>query len=355
MGKINYWTPIERAWNRMVTVLFRPFDLGKWMVIGFTAFLANCGRSSGSGSSGGGNSGGGNPFGNQGSQCGQGNDFSFREMVETVQDYCINFWEDHAALILLCTILGLLLIVAISVLVSWINSRGQFMFLDNVLKNRGAVKEPWATYRREANSLMVFQVLFEWALLFIVLILLFGIVLSVLPMLMAEQWMVSKLLAIGFILLVLLVSGWVFSFIRMVLSQFIVPLMYQRRISVREGWSVFSALLKRNFWRFILYGLMLFVVDLVLGMAILLGILLTCCTAFLLLVIPYIGTVVVLPIYVFRRFIGVEFLRQFGEEFDVFPVHSESSSESQWLALDSEKAADEVPPQILEQGEGAHE
>ena len=58
MSEIKYWKPVQNAWEKMVEVLFRPFQMGKWMLIGFTAFLANCGRESGSGgnsSSGGGN------------------------------------------------------------------------------------------------------------------------------------------------------------------------------------------------------------------------------------------------------------------------------------------------------------
>ena len=36
--------PIGPAIERVRTVLFRPFDLGKWLVIGFSAWLAQYGR-----------------------------------------------------------------------------------------------------------------------------------------------------------------------------------------------------------------------------------------------------------------------------------------------------------------------
>ena len=51
--------PIGPAIERVRTVLFRPFDLGKWFVIGFSAWLANLGRGQGGG--GGGRGGGGGP------------------------------------------------------------------------------------------------------------------------------------------------------------------------------------------------------------------------------------------------------------------------------------------------------
>ena len=325
MKKIKYWTPLERAWNRMVNVLFRPFDLGKWMVIGFTAFLANCGRS------GNGNSSGGNSYGNRGAQGGQGEDVSVREVAEIAQDYCINLWSDHAVVILLCVGVVIGMMGVLAVVVNWVNSRGQFMFLDNVLKNRGAVKAPWRTYHREANSLMGFQILFDLFLFLLVLVLLFGVGISIFPMLMAEKILMRPLGIVIVLLFGLVILSWVSTWIRMVLGQFVVPLMYQRRISVRDGFAVFAPLFKKNFWKFILYGLILFLVDMVLGLAVLLGIILTCCAALFVLLIPYIGTVFVLPIYVFRRFIAIEFLRQFGPEFDLLPVAQENASSEEVL------------------------
>lgn len=36
----QYIAPTSRAFGRMTTILFRPFDLGKWFVLGFSAWLA---------------------------------------------------------------------------------------------------------------------------------------------------------------------------------------------------------------------------------------------------------------------------------------------------------------------------
>lgn len=51
--------PITPAIERVKTVLFRPFDLGKWFVIGLSAWLAQFGQNGGGG--GGGGRGGGGP------------------------------------------------------------------------------------------------------------------------------------------------------------------------------------------------------------------------------------------------------------------------------------------------------
>src|ERR1700733_6057278 len=37
---INFTRAFDSAWERMSIILFRPFDLGKWFVMGFGAFLA---------------------------------------------------------------------------------------------------------------------------------------------------------------------------------------------------------------------------------------------------------------------------------------------------------------------------
>jgi len=77
----------------------------------------------------------------------------------------------------------------------------------------------------------------------------------------------------------------------------------------------------------------------VMGIALLMGILLTCCISLLVLLIPYIGTVALLPLYVFKRFIGLEFMRQFGAEYDllqgryIHEPHLMASSQDEWQYL----------------------
>ena len=52
--KIAYIDPLSQAWGRMTKALFKPFDLSKWFIVGFTAFLA--GLADGSHGGGGGSS-----------------------------------------------------------------------------------------------------------------------------------------------------------------------------------------------------------------------------------------------------------------------------------------------------------
>ena len=38
--QIRFIDPLSRGWGRMKKALFQPFDMKKWFLVGFTAFLA---------------------------------------------------------------------------------------------------------------------------------------------------------------------------------------------------------------------------------------------------------------------------------------------------------------------------
>ncbi len=95
--------------------------------------------------------------------------------------------------------------------------------------------------------------------------------------------------------------------------------MYREGRRTNDGWRRFMPLLRAHLGSFILYGL--FLLLLLIGTAIALGLFscATCCVGFCLLAIPYLGTVIALPIpYTFRGF-GPEFLSQFGPEWWTWP------------------------------------
>ena len=76
-----------------------------------------------------------------------------------------------------------------------------------------------------------------------------------------------------------------------------------------------------------------YIVKILLGLAIGLTVaclvLMTCCIAVIPLIIPYLGTVLLLPIYVFWRCYSLYFLRQAGSELDVF-AQREMASEGNY-------------------------
>ena len=79
-------------------------------------------------------------------------------------------------------------------------------------------------------------------------------------------------------------------------------------------------LLSVNKLRLVLYLLFQIVIAMAIGTIIAIGCCIGCCLCCVsvLLFVPYIGTVILLPLLVFKRSYSLYYLRQFGPGFDVF-------------------------------------
>jgi hypothetical protein len=104
---------------------------------------------------------------------------------------------------------------------------------------------------------------------------------------------------------------------------FVVPIMFLRTTSCTGGWREFLGLLSANKARFALYILFQIVIAIAIGAIILAAVCVTCCCAACILAIPYIGTVLILPLLVFKRAYSLLYFRQFGPQFDVFSPETE--------------------------------
>jgi hypothetical protein len=121
---------------------------------------------------------------------------------------------------------------------------------------------------------------------------------------------------IGLIFLMMII---LIGFISTFLDGFVVPIMYKHRLTATKGWGRFLSLFGKYPFHFILFGLFMFVMIILFIIFVITAGLLTCCIGFLILIIPYISTVVTLPIWYWFRAFSVEFLAQFGDEYDLFP------------------------------------
>ena len=296
--------PISPALQRVRTILFAPFDLRKWFIIGFCAWLSSCGESGGGGGGGGG---GGN----------QGNGNVDRGDISRALESAWQYFVDNLAWILPLALLLILLGVALWLVTVWLNSRGKFMLLHCVALNRGEIAVPWGNYARHAHSLFLFQ-----AVLGVIAFLIIGpIVLAcsfvVLLALINEGPLVVPLILLAIGVLLILCVAIVFAIIKKLLVDFVVPVMYLRTASVWEAWGEFRALAAANLGRFALYLLFSVVIAMVLGTLLLILIIATCCLAGCLMAIPYLGAVLLLPVYVFKRAYSLYYLEQYGPEYSV--------------------------------------
>ncbi len=300
--KIQYALPTSNAWERMRTILFRPFDIAKWFLLGFSVWLASLAE-------------GGASFNsniNVDPEGASGRDF--REFFEEGGEYI----SANLAWLLPLTLIVLAIIIALFLLTLWLSSRGKMMFIDNLVYNRALVSYPWKQFKEPANSL------FKWRIGFSII----SFIVVILPLIPAG-WAIFQMIEVGFetkSLTILIISFLVFfmlalvsGYIGILLEDFITPLMHKYSLKTTEAWRRFLPLHRAMPGKFVLYFLWRLLLGLAAGIAILTLCLATCCIGLILLCIPYIGVVVLLPLSVFIRSLSLEFLRQFGEEFDVFP------------------------------------
>src|ERR1700688_1712889 len=147
--KIEIFKPFGEAFELMKKILFQPFDLGKWCVIGFAAFLSGHFAAGG---------------------------FNFPTRFANFQPYRpdrnINFpdlaqWKPWLPLAIVAFVLFIVLFI---IVFTWLRSRGNFIFTDCIVRNRGAIAEPWHEYRREGNSYFLFLLVIMLASIAVIVI-----------------------------------------------------------------------------------------------------------------------------------------------------------------------------------------
>ena len=77
-------------------------------------------------------------------------------------------------------------------------------------------------------------------------------------------------------------------------------------------------MLARRAGLFTLYILFQIVMGMAIAVIVLGAVLITCCMAGCLMAIPYLGTVLLLPVLIFKQSYPLYFLRHFGPDYDVF-------------------------------------
>jgi hypothetical protein len=305
--EISVTVPVSQAYDRVKLMLFQPFDLGKWFIIGFCAWLAGLGESGG----GSGFNGNYNFSNNHSSQ----NSQSFRDVVDKAGNFVMEnlYWiiPVAVAVVLLLLVLGMVLL--------WLNSRGKFMFLHCVALNKAEVSEPWTKFEREANSLFWFR--FVVGLIGMVLSLPLLVIIAVIIVRMiyrGEPELGGIMLAVGLGLVFFAIAIF-FALIRKFTVDFVVPIMFLRGAKCLAAWKEFFSLLTANAGDFALYILFQIVLAMAIGALVLIAIIVTCCIAGCLMALPYLGTVLLLPVLVFKRSYSTYFLAQFGPAYNVFP------------------------------------
>ena len=327
---------VSQALARTRYVLFTTFSAGKWVLLAFCAFLSQCDSGGGSGFNFGNVTGsipappGGVPpaptppplpvppgslpatfpASMPSTQPG-----SPTAQLQNLAQAWANWISSNVGIFVAVIAVGMLLGFGLTALLSWISCRGRFMLIDGIVHNRGAVAEPWSAFKQLGNSL------FGWS--FAINFLAFGSTIFVvalsaviaLPDIRANQFGTPAILGMIIGVTLLIASTLAFTLVRMLLNDFVVPAMYLHNLRVRPAWQLVKREIISGYVGevvlFYLMSIALAIATMAIGMGVSCA---TCCVTAL----PFVGTVILLPLIVFRRCYGLCFIEQFGPRWTVF-------------------------------------
>ena len=300
---LSVTAPIDQALRRTGTILFRNFDASKWLKLGVCAFLAQLG------------------------DCAGGNGTSaVSQQIEARKgrpDFgrAGDWLSENLLAIVVIGAMVVLFVVALMLLLLWLQSRGRFMLLDGVVRDRGAVVRPWHEFRAQADSLFGFTLLLGLASGAISLLAVsLGVALGW-GDLQAGRFSAGALLALVLGGGLLLVNGVVFGLIHLLTHDFVVPCMYARRCGALAAWrTVRQEILRRLPTTVALYVLMRIALAILGTIATWMLICGTGGAACCLLMIPFVATLVLLPLTVFNRCYSLAFLEQLGPTWTLGPA-----------------------------------
>jgi hypothetical protein len=294
-AEISVTAPISLAIDHTKRMLF-PVKLGRWFSLGFVAWLAHLGEGGSSlpqlpDTSG---SGGGGP--------------SMKPGVDWV--------IDHLSLVIIIGVAAIAFGTAITALLLWLSSRAKFMFIDDIVKNEDKVEEPWKRFAELGSSLFKFR--------FVLSLLGLGVVLLALGVFLGMAWdelrtgvlAAQTLIAAVIAISIAIVLGAPLGIVGLLVDDFVVPAMYLNDEGVGAGWRrVKSEIFQGRGGTIFLFYLMQIALGLVIGVIAFVATCITLCIAAL----PYIGTVILLPLFVFSRAYVLYFVQQFGPSWQLFP------------------------------------
>jgi hypothetical protein len=233
---------------------------------------------------------------------------------------------------------GTTLIISIAVVIAyivgwlaltWVGCRGQFIFIDNIVRNRAAITGPWVRYAREGNVWFLFLLGLS-IVTFILIILTVGLFL-----LLGWAWISQErnpqggeVAAIVVFLLASAAFWCVAGAIFFIIRSFAIPLMFRQTSGLGGALgTVFNLIIGRPL-SMLVYVLVSFVLAIAGSALSLVGVCLVCCCIFWIGLIPIIGSLLMtailaqllLPLLVFYRCFQIECLSQFGPAYDIWRV-----------------------------------
>jgi hypothetical protein len=288
-------SPIDaasRAFAQTKQALF-PFRIERWLALGLVTFLDQCGRIGGGGFNGGLNT--GSQQGDHGESFGQ----------------ALDWVNAHVVLVVVLAALALVLIVGITALALWLNSRGTFMYIDNVATGRADVRRPWSEHGRHANSYFVWK--FTIALLTLGAVILTLVPLALTLVSVARRGFgpgsIAALVGVTLVFLAIVVVA---KLVSVTLRDFVAPVQLLRDVPCGTALQLVAPALRANLGTVLLYLVLKLVYALLLGMTVIALACVTCCLALCCLVLPIISQAILQPLFYFERAWSLQFAAAMG-------------------------------------------
>jgi hypothetical protein len=193
------------------------------------------------------------------------------------------------------------------------------MFLYCAVNNCAFVKYPWDQFRRQGNSVFLFRLVVSilgMIGLGLVALLGFGLYAALRAGLPSDGAIILAVLGAMMIGLPLAVACLI---VTVVTEDFVVPVMVRQGRLCIPAWKVCWQLIRAHLGKMVLYWFFKLLLNMVISAMVFAFVLGTCCIGGAILMIPYLGAVLLLPITCFKRSFSVFYLRQFGDEYDIFP------------------------------------
>lgn len=297
-GDVSVSAPVGVAWDRMKRMLFQPFDIAKWFTLAFGAWLTTLAQ--------------------QGSGFVNMNPGDMGPVFEGMGG-----GDGLGAVVIGIIVVVVVIVLAIWAALLWVGARGSFMFLDNVVRHRQAIAEPWKAFAGAANSYFRWRLVF--ALITVVLLampVLLALPAVILPSFRAGDFQVESQALFGVSIGLFLIGLLVIGFVQFLAKVVVVPVMYLRGCRVMDAWRETMALAGANKGPFVLYWIFTGLLGLLSGTIVTLAVLVTCGILCCLISIPYVSAVAMLPIFVFFECYALEYLAQYGPRYDVWSHES---------------------------------
>lgn len=273
---------MEPAFDRTLALLFKPFKIMQWITLGFVFWL--------------------------GGLVAQSliplrilDYYSSFVMQVDLATFAIERLREVAGGLFLVGVLCAVLWIALT----WVSARAQFTFLEQVLLGSSDWQGCWSRTKTFYRSYFFWEMGFGVVRLAWLAFALFGSAVALRGVLQTypDPRLVVSMGLLAF--LIFFIVGVLVEYTHLLVRDFVMLVMYKQRVNVVEAWGSFWPIFKSSLKEFYFYALMKLLV--LTGVSLFAGI--TCCVSTL----PFLGTVFLLPFYVFIRLYSIEFLSQFGE------------------------------------------